>query len=98
MFGITLDDLCYSYDLDFPSHIKVDVDGHEHAVVDGARRVLRDPRLQTVLLEITEKPDEPDQIRYMFTEFQEAGFSVSKKVETVQGREAHNVIFTRVDS
>ena len=98
MFGITLDDLCYSYDLDFPSHIKVDVDGHEHAVVDGARRVLRDPRLQTVLLEITEKPDERDKIRSMFTEFQEAGFSMSKKVETVQGREAHNVIFTRTES
>ena len=98
MFGITLDDLCYSYDLDFPSHIKVDVDGHEHAVVDGARRVLRDPRLQTVLLEITEKPDEHDKTRSMFIEFQEAGFSVSKKVETVLGREAHNVIFTRGNS
>ncbi len=98
MFGITLDDLCYTYDLDFPSHIKVDVDGHEHAVVDGARRVLRDPRLRTVLLEITEKPDERDQIRAMFAEFQEAGFSASNKAATAPGRDAHNVIFTRTDS
>lgn len=98
MFGITLDDLCYSYDLDFPTHIKVDVDGHEHAVVVGARRVLRDPRLQTVLLEITENPDERDEIRSMFVEFQEAGFSASNKVQTAPGRDAYNVIFTRTDS
>jgi hypothetical protein len=95
MFGTSLDELCYIYGLDFPTHIKVDVDGHEFLVVKGARRVLRDPRLQTVLIEITEKPDERDKIRFMFAEFQEAGFSVSKKAETVQGREAHNVIFTR---
>ena len=97
MFGIALDDLCYSYNLDFPSHIKVDVDGHERAVVDGARRVLRDPRLQTVLLEITEKPDEGDKIRSMFAEFQEAGFSASNKAQTAPRRDAHNVIFTRSD-
>jgi FkbM family methyltransferase len=95
MFGITLDDLCYSYDLDFPSHIKIDVDGHEYAVVTGARRVLADPRLQSVLLEITEKPNERDQIRFMFSAFQEAGFSVSKKMETAPERDAHNVIFTK---
>jgi len=98
MFGITLDDLCYSYDRDFPSHIKVDVDGHEHAVVDGAHRVLRDPRLQTVLLEITEKPGGQDETRSMFDEFQEAGFSVVKEAQTAPRRDAHNVIFSRTAS
>jgi hypothetical protein len=98
MFGITLDDLCYSYDLDFPSHIKVDVDGHEHAVVNGASRVLRDPRLQTVLLEITEKPGGQDEIQSMFDEFQGAGFSVLKEARTAPGRDAHNVIFARTAS
>ena len=98
MFGITLDDLCYSYDLDFPSHIKIDVDGHEHAVVDGARRVLRDLRLQTVLVEITQKTDERDAIRSVLAEFQEAGFSASNKAQTAPGRDAYNVIFTRIDS
>jgi FkbM family methyltransferase len=98
MFGITLDDLCYSYDLDFPSHIKVDVDGHEHAVVDGARRVLRDLRLQTVLLEITDKPGGQDEVQSMFDEFQDAGFSVLKEARTAPGRDAHNVIFSRTAS
>ena len=98
MFGISLDDLCYSYGLDFPSHIKVDVDGHEYAVVEGARRVLKDPRLRSVLLEITESSENAEEIRSMFAVFQDAGFSVLKKVQTVPGREAHNVIFTRAGS
>ena len=98
MFGITLDDLCYSYNLDFPSHIKVDVDGHEQAVVDGARRVLRDPRLQIVLLELTEKPGGQEEVQSMFDEFQDAGFSVLKEARTAPGRDAHNVIFARTAS
>ena len=98
MFGIGLDDLCYSYNLEFPSHIKVDVDGHERAVVQGANRVLRDPRLQSVLLEITERPDGQNEVQSMMDEFQEAGFSVLKEVRTAPGRDAHNVIFARTAS
>ena len=98
MFGISLDELCYSYDLDFPSHIKVDVDGHEYAVVKGARRVLRDPRLQTVLLEITEKPDAAEEVRSMFAEFQGAGLSVvSTVLASPRMTETHNILFARSD-
>jgi FkbM family methyltransferase len=38
--------------LPIPDHIKIDVDGLEHRVIDGMVETLRDPRLKTVLIEI----------------------------------------------
>ena len=35
-----------------PTHIKVDVDGIEHKVINGCRKVLANPRLKSVLVEI----------------------------------------------
>ena len=58
----------------------------------GARRLVRHPRLQTVLLQITEKSDDAEEIRSMLAEFQGAAFSVLKKVQTVPGLDAHSAI------
>ena len=38
--------------LPVPHHIKIDVDGLEHRVVAGMTKILQDPRLKTVLVEI----------------------------------------------
>jgi len=38
--------------LPIPDHIKIDVDGLEHRVIDGMVETLRGPRLKTVLIEI----------------------------------------------
>ncbi len=46
-----LDDLVERFGLPQPNHIKLDVDGIEHAVLQGAERTLKDPALRTVLVE-----------------------------------------------
>jgi FkbM family methyltransferase len=48
-FGVTLDHLAQS--LGTPTHLKIDVDGLEHLVLQGGQRTLEDPKLRTVLLE-----------------------------------------------
>jgi FkbM family methyltransferase len=52
MIGITLDDLWGRFGLPFPTHIKIDVDGIEEEIIEGADATLSDPRLKSVLIEI----------------------------------------------
>jgi hypothetical protein len=48
----TLDTLVAEGVVPMPNHIKLDVDGLEHKVLAGCRTILRDPRVQSVLVEI----------------------------------------------
>jgi len=49
---IPMDVLIKKYPVDFPSHLKIDVDGAELQVLKGGRKILADPRLKSVLLEV----------------------------------------------
>lgn len=51
----SLDDLVYRYGLPCPNHLKIDTDGAELAIVNGADRLLSDPRVTSIMCEI-----EPD--------------------------------------
>jgi hypothetical protein len=48
-----LDDLIERFALPLPNHIKLDVDGGELAVLDGASRTLGSPTLRSVLIEVS---------------------------------------------
>ncbi len=50
-----LDDVIEQFGLPVPSHIKLDVDGAECEVLRGAPKLLANPRLRTLLLEIDEE-------------------------------------------
>lgn len=52
VIGVTLDSLWQTFDLSFPSHVKIDVDGLEKEVIEGAKQTLKDERLKSVMLEI----------------------------------------------
>jgi hypothetical protein len=49
--GLSLDYLVERQALPVPDHVKIDVDGHEHKVVAGMRRILEGGELRTLNLE-----------------------------------------------
>ena len=50
--GYSVDDFVRTFDVPFPNHIKIDVDGIEGRIIAGAKVTLRDPRLKSILVEI----------------------------------------------
>jgi FkbM family methyltransferase len=53
MIGFTVDQFIELFSPPFPTHIKIDVDGLELAIIEGARQTLADTRLRSVMLELS---------------------------------------------
>lgn len=52
MIGFTIDEFVQRFMPPFPHHLKIDVDGLELPILQGAERTLADPRLRSVLVEL----------------------------------------------
>lgn len=65
IFAVTLDDLIKTYKLPFPNHIKIDVDGFEENIIRGGKNILKNPRVQSVLMETSPKVSKEKMKRQM---------------------------------
>jgi hypothetical protein len=93
MIGVSLDDLVDRFALPFPNHIKIDVDGIEDLIVQGADRMLFDPRLKSVLVEIYIYRDMAQRIEKRFYEH---GFALHNADQVAyKPGTAQNFIFGR---
>jgi FkbM family methyltransferase len=54
MLAFAMDDFIETFDLPVPQHIKIDVDGHEWPILQGARKILEDHQVQSVLIELVQ--------------------------------------------
>ncbi len=70
--GVSLDHLWQGWGLDFPNHIKIDVDGLEEKILAGAVQTLEDRRLKSVLVEVSQSKGDLDPI---FQRVIRAGFT-----------------------
>jgi FkbM family methyltransferase len=52
IFACSLDKLCFEYGFPIPQHIKIDVDGLEEKIIEGAKQVLSHPDFGSLLIEI----------------------------------------------
>jgi FkbM family methyltransferase len=52
MIGFTIDNFIAQFDPPFPNYLKLDVDGLEPQILEGARVALRDTRLRSILVEL----------------------------------------------
>ncbi len=89
----SLDDLTTQFGLPVPNHIKVDVDGIEDLIVDGAAGLFKKSELRTFLIEVYMHGDIADRVRRSFLE---GGFILSNESDTdfTEGV-VQNLIFTR---
>jgi FkbM family methyltransferase len=89
----SLDDLTTRFGLPVPNHIKVDVDGIEDLIVEGAVELFTNPELRTFLIEVYMHGDIAGRIR---KGFEAGGFTLSNEADTdfTQGV-VQNLIFTR---
>ena len=63
LFGTTIDHIIEKNFLDFPNYIKIDVDGLEHLILDGAANCLNNINLKSLSIEINENfKEQSDQI------------------------------------
>lgn len=88
----TLDGLISKYQLPFPDYIKIDVDGSEADVLEGAAKTLHNPTTKGVFIEIMEPDTEGREIvEYIVS----AGYSLSKKIQVQRYEGLYNCIFER---
>lgn len=93
----TIDKLASMYGC--PDYVKIDIDGQEWRVVHGMTQTLKNPSLESVLIEINDHKDEIIEV------FQKAGFTLDNRFNRMdthsryrrekEGINCENVIFTR---
>ena len=77
MIGYDIDSFVADFGLEVPTHLKIDVDGIELPIVRGARKMLADPRLQSVSIELIET--DTAQVDAVTRILEEAGFTFVHK-------------------
>jgi FkbM family methyltransferase len=95
--GFSIDDFVDRFHPPFPSHVKIDVDGLELPILEGARGLLRDPRLKSLLVELN--LTDPDERGRALSLFEEGGLRLVSTGEIQETPKAQwaNHLFRRPD-
>lgn len=95
MIGITVDEFIERFAPPFPTHIKLDVDGLEWPILQGAARTLRDRRVTSIIAElsITQRDERDTAIAFL----EAAGFTlaVQGSPQGEPGEQGANHLFVR---
>ena len=91
--GYSIDHFVETFSPPLPTHIKIDVDGLEIALLRGGAKTLSSPTLKSIIIEIEESPgaSRSNEIHELLTDY---GF-VAQPKKSLQYR---NVIFHRINS
>jgi len=95
MIGYSIDEFISRFDPPFPTHVKIDVDGLEWAILQGAKNTLHDPRLRSIMTELnTTDTVEFDRVAAWLSA---AGFELSHRGERQESGDesAANHFFVR---
>lgn len=63
MIGLSVDDFIYEWGGETPNHIKIDVDGNEHIVINGMTNILKDMKLKTIAIEVNLNLETDDELK-----------------------------------
>lgn len=88
----TLDDIIEKYNLPIPEYLKIDVDGAELAVINGARRTIFNSTLKSIFIELE---DNNSDTKIIISKLEKAGFSSYTKIQVQNYKNLYNYIFRR---
>jgi FkbM family methyltransferase len=95
MIGLTIDDFVRQFNPPLPTHIKIDVDGLEWPIVQGAAATLRSPRVRSIMIElsITDRLERDQAIQLLHT----CGLRLQSQAEPQgpPGEQGANHLFVR---
>lgn len=95
MIGFSIDDFISQFHPPFPNHLKMDVDGLEFVILQGAKQTLRDSRLRSLMVELSmSREDEREQAIALL---QGCGFNLVSvgDGQSTEAGEGANHLFTR---
>lgn len=92
--GFKVDDFIELFNLAYPNHIKIDVDGAEHFVINGALKTLHSTRLKSILIELNTELKPEDQ--KVFNKIISSGFILERSDHPDGDGRLSNYIFRRV--
>jgi FkbM family methyltransferase len=92
MLSYSLDEFIRTFQIDPPTHMKIDVDGAELAVVSGSPKALTDSSLRSVLIEID---DESPSAARVIGLINDAGLRVHARHPRGRSRSLANYVFER---
>lgn len=98
IYGTTLDDLVFNQNFEVPTFVKIDVDGFENQILEGAKQLLRNDNLKSIIIEYEFKDlnEKNNLIELMNKNGLKLKF-VSDWVEfSFDNSEIRNFIFTRI--
>ncbi|MEK9627560.1 MAG: FkbM family methyltransferase [Nitrospinota bacterium] len=98
MIGFTIDEFIKRFDPKFPTYIKIDVDGIEKQIVEGAVETLNDIRLKSILVELDES--QPEISNTVISILENAGLKLCSKqhsalFDNTEYSSVYNHIFRR---
>ena len=84
--GYSIDRFIETFQPPFPTHLKIDIDGIQEKVIIGAKKTLRDERLQSIMIELQPNkiPFQKKANEFILKELSEAGFERFKIVGATQ--------------
>ena len=78
IFGIDLDSFVEILP-SIPNHLKIDVDGNEHLILIGAKKLLTNKNLKSILIELDEKRKDYESSRFLI---EQSGFKLAEKTNS----------------
>lgn len=88
-----LDKVIEDLKLPEPEYIKIDVDGSEERLIDGASKTLGFKKLKSIFIEL-EKSEMADRV---VKKIEDHGFVVESKLQVEEYKDLHNYVFIRGD-
>lgn len=92
MIGFSIDDFMEKFSPPFPNHIKIDVDGNEGKIINGARKTISDKRVRSILVELDATRE--GYCRNIIELIEESGMKIGERKHFMK-KKMRNFIFLR---